>query len=227
MRDPKGTPSRREFCAAAGAGLLVLGLPACDPGDPRLGVGGIDQTGGGGGTGGNGGSGGGTGGNGGSGGGTGGNGNGNGGTADMAQPAPGGDMAGQPPPDMAGQPSPDMAQGQTCNTSMVNAGAASSYTVGGTPKYFSKAKAFVLRDAGGLFAVSAVCTHDGCTNQYQNGQFVCPCHFATFALDGTKPTSPAPSGTSGYLKHHALCIDASGTVWVNPTKGSADMNTRY
>jgi Rieske Fe-S protein len=214
MRDHTTRPSRRDFCAAAGAGLLALSLPACDPGDPRLGVGGIDQTGGGG-TGGNG-----TGGSGNSG--SGGSGDGSGGAQDMAsQPAR--DMAGQPPADLAGQSAPDLAQAPMCATTMVNAGASSSYTVGGTPKYFSSAKAFVVRDAGGLYAVSGICTHSGCTNIYQSGKFVCPCHNATFDLNGAHPTFPAPSGT---LKHFVLCVDGSGAVWIDPKK-TVDPSTRY
>jgi Rieske Fe-S protein len=220
MRHPRKTnPSRRSFCVTAGAGLgaglLLAGLPGCDPGlDQRIGEGSLDSTGNG--TGGNGGGGGGNaGGGGGGGGGSAGGGGGGGGAADMA---------GQPPGDMAGQPPGDMAKSQSCTPLTTSAGNASSYTVGGTPKMFGSGSKefFVVRDAGGLFAVSAICTHSGCTNVVSGGQFYCPCHGATFSFDGSNPTSPAHSA----LKHYAMCVDASGAVTVNASM-SVPSATRY
>jgi Rieske Fe-S protein len=122
-------------------------------------------------------------------------------------------MAGHPPGDMASQAPGDMATSQSCSALPTSAGAASSYTVGGTPKMFGSGSKefFVVRDAGGLYAVSAICTHSGCTNQVSGSQFFCPCHGATFALDGSKPTSPAHTA----LKHYAMCVDAAGSVTVN------------
>ncbi len=117
-----------------------------------------------------------------------------------------------------------MAMPSTCSPGTINAGAASGYTVGGTPKYFTSGSSelFVVRDSGGLFAVSAICTHSGCTNQVSGGKFYCPCHGATFAFDGSNPTSPAHSA----LKHYAMCVDASGNVTVDP-KTSVSTTIRY
>jgi Rieske Fe-S protein len=122
-----------------------------------------------------------------------------------------------------GTASPDMAH-PSCTAGTINAGAASSYTVGGTPKYLKSgsSEVFVLRDASGLFAVSALCTHSGCTVEVQSSEYYCPCHGATFAFDGSKPTSPAHSA----LAHYAMCIDASGNATVNP-KMSVPATTRY
>lgn len=52
----------------------------------------------------------------------------------------------------------------------------------------------VIRDAGGgLKALSAVCTHAGCTVGYENGQIACPCHGATYdAQTGAVTSGPAP-----------------------------------
>jgi Rieske Fe-S protein len=198
----------------AGAGLVLAGLPACDPGaGERIGEGSLDSTGNTGGNGGHAGGGGGgggsAGGGGGGGGSAGGGGGGGGGATDV-------DMAGAPPGDMA------MAQG--CTALPTTAGNASNYTVGGTPKMFGSGSKefFVVRDAGGLFAVSAICTHSGCTNQVSGGKFYCPCHGATFAFDGSNPTSPAHSA----LKHYAMCVDATGNVTVN-TSTSVPVTTRY
>jgi thiosulfate dehydrogenase [quinone] large subunit len=54
----------------------------------------------------------------------------------------------------------------------------------------------VIRQQGGeLTAMSAVCTHAGCTVAYQNGQIVCPCHGATYdPHSGAVTGGPAPQG---------------------------------
>jgi nitrite reductase/ring-hydroxylating ferredoxin subunit len=45
---------------------------------------------------------------------------------------------------------------------------------------------FVVNDAGRLSAISGVCTHQGCLLQHNQaeGKLDCPCHRASFALDG-------------------------------------------
>ena len=217
----KASPSRRHFCIATGAGLLLASLPACDPGaGERIGEGALDDTSnnGGGGGGGGGHAGGGGGGGGGS---AGGGGGGGGGSAGGGGGGGGGGIGGSS--DMAGAP-PDMATGG-CTALPTAAGNASNYTVGGTPKMFGSGSKefFVVRDSGGLYAVSAICTHSGCTNQYQGTSgFYCPCHGATFDLNGGSPTSPAHSA----LKHYAMCVDASGNVTVN-TSTSVSATLRY
>ncbi|HEY2749190.1 MAG TPA: Rieske 2Fe-2S domain-containing protein [Polyangia bacterium] len=208
-------PSRRQFCAVTGAGLaagmVLVGLPGCDPGTgERIGEGSLDNEGGG--TGGNGGGNGGGGGGGSAGGGGGGGGNAGGG---------GGGGSGVGSQDMANEAT-DMAHA-ACTTGSLSAGASSSYTVGGTPKYFSgSTDLFVLRDAGGLMAVSAICTHSGCTLVVKSSEYYCDCHGATFAFDGSKPTSPAHTA----LKHYAMCVDASGNVTVDP-KTTVPSTNRY
>ena len=56
------------------------------------------------------------------------------------------------------------------------------------------------RDTGGLYAMSAVCTHAGCTVQFEPSsmQFICPCHGGTYSAKtgqvlGGPPPSPLPS----------------------------------
>ena len=60
------------------------------------------------------------------------------------------------------------------------------------------ARVIVGRDAGGLFAVSAVCTHQGYDLSVQNQQIVClnepvESHGTVFDRDGRVLTGPAPS----------------------------------
>ena len=53
---------------------------------------------------------------------------------------------------------------------------------------------FVERTDGQLRAVSGICTHQGCRLAYaaRSDWLVCPCHGATFALDGTVLTHKLP-----------------------------------
>jgi nitrite reductase/ring-hydroxylating ferredoxin subunit len=52
-------------------------------------------------------------------------------------------------------------------------------------------KAWVLRDEGGLYALSAICTHLGCTVGETETGFECPCHGSRFNLKGTILQGPA------------------------------------
>jgi cytochrome b6-f complex iron-sulfur subunit len=53
---------------------------------------------------------------------------------------------------------------------------------------------FVVREAQGFFALSAVCTHLGCLTAWKPelGIIACPCHGSKFKPDGTKIAGPAP-----------------------------------
>ncbi|MBU4213780.1 MAG: Rieske (2Fe-2S) protein [Actinobacteria bacterium] len=44
---------------------------------------------------------------------------------------------------------------------------------------------------GTVTAVSAVCTHQGCTVAAGTGTLTCPCHGSVFALDGSVTNGPA------------------------------------
>jgi nitrite reductase/ring-hydroxylating ferredoxin subunit len=115
-------------------------------------------------------------------------------------------------PDFATAP-PDLAQATSCGSGTLNAGSVSSYAVGTTKRFTDNINydLHVCRDAGGLFAVDSTCTHAGCAVTQQSTKWYCPCHGATFALDGTQPTAPATSP----LPCYAVCVDASGNVWVD------------
>lgn len=55
-------------------------------------------------------------------------------------------------------------------------------------------KVFVVREAAGFYAMSAVCTHLGCLTQYEReqGRILCPCHGSRFSPDGRVTQGPAP-----------------------------------
>jgi thiosulfate dehydrogenase [quinone] large subunit len=72
----------------------------------------------------------------------------------------------------------------------------------------------VIRDSGGgLNALSAVCTHAGCTVGYQNGQIACPCHGATYdAQTGAVTSGPAPQSLAA-----KRVVEHQGQIYAVPS----------
>lgn len=62
----------------------------------------------------------------------------------------------------------------------------------GTETLFEKENFFLFRDAEGLYAISATCTHLGCTVARSGGRFECPCHGSKFSATGAVEAGPAP-----------------------------------
>ena len=106
------------------------------------------------------------------------------------------------PPDSTGS-------GAACGTSATDVGAPSTFTAN-KPVYFSTGNFFVVRDSGGLYALTARCTHEGATTVVQTSDFYCPRHGAMFNFNGDVTRGPAVSP----LVHYAMCILANGHVGV-------------
>jgi cytochrome b6-f complex iron-sulfur subunit len=51
---------------------------------------------------------------------------------------------------------------------------------------------FVVRAVDDFHVISAICTHLGCTVQWRDSEFDCPCHGSRFAPDGQVLSGPAP-----------------------------------
>lgn len=68
----------------------------------------------------------------------------------------------------------------------------------------------VTQPARGVFtAMSAVCTHAGCTvNKIVDGVIVCPCHGSKFNLDGSVAEGPATRP----LKGRAVAVEGDSIV---------------
>jgi Rieske Fe-S protein len=84
----------------------------------------------------------------------------------------------------------------------------------------------VARDANGVYAMSAVCTHAGCLlddgSQTIAAGLSCPCHGSTF--DGSGDVTRGPAGTP--LQHYAVTIASDGTITVDGSQPvSADIRT--
>jgi Rieske Fe-S protein len=71
----------------------------------------------------------------------------------------------------------------------------------------------VGRDANGLYAMTMVCTHQGCTLNQPTaaGQLTCPCHGSRFDRNGAVVNGPATQP----LEHYGVEIDAAGNVIVH------------
>ena len=58
--------------------------------------------------------------------------------------------------------------------------------------FLAEKRVFVFRDNGGFRALSAVCTHLGCTVRQEKKGFFCPCHGSVFDANGFVLSGPAP-----------------------------------
>jgi Rieske Fe-S protein len=94
---------------------------------------------------------------------------------------------------------------------LLNAGPASSFAVGDA-RFYACSQLFVCRDAGGIYAMTAICTHQGCDVNFVPGQqqFQCPCHGSTFDFNGNVLIDPATAP----LPHIQADLDGNGDVIV-------------
>jgi Rieske Fe-S protein len=71
------------------------------------------------------------------------------------------------------------------------------------------------RDAGGLYAMSLICTHQGCDMSSQGSVsaqgITCFCHGSTFDVNGNPIAGPARSP----LQHFAVTVDAAGAITID------------
>jgi cytochrome b6-f complex iron-sulfur subunit len=75
----------------------------------------------------------------------------------------------------------------------------------------AEGRAFIGRDASGLFAVIATCTHLGCLVRARDKSFECPCHGSRFDAAGTVTQGPAQRP----LRRAALALDDEGRLVLN------------
>lgn len=83
-----------------------------------------------------------------------------------------------------------------------------------------QAKAWLIRDKRGLYAISGECTHLGCRIQHKDDNlFECPCHGSRFDLNGGVKAGPANSPLRHFEVSQTpdgkLVIDTQVTVPVN------------
>jgi len=98
-------------------------------------------------------------------------------------------------------------------TGALDVGAPSTFMVN-VPVYFATGFVFVVRDANGLYALTARCPHQGFTTRVQGNDFFCPRHGSLFTFDGAVVTGPATAP----LVHYAMCTLDGGHVGVITTQ---------
>ena len=85
--------------------------------------------------------------------------------------------------------------------------------------------AAIGRDAGGLYAMTLTCTHQGCdigeTGTVSTSGLQCGCHGSTFDANGNVTGGPAQMP----LAHFAVSVDESGNVTVHGGQ-EVDSSTR-
>ncbi len=81
--------------------------------------------------------------------------------------------------------------------------------------FFEDKKLFIINREGAFQAISAVCTHLGCTVEIApENQFHCPCHGSKFGEHGNVIAGPAPRP----LPHFELSLSRDGYLVVDMKK---------
>ena len=97
---------------------------------------------------------------------------------------------------------------------VVSAGSASALAVGEL-KAVPGAAAAIGRDGGGVYALTLVCTHQGCDMSTEgtvsSSGIFCACHGSRFDVDGNVLQGPASSP----LQHYQVTADAQGNLTID------------
>jgi cytochrome b6-f complex iron-sulfur subunit len=84
------------------------------------------------------------------------------------------------------------------------------------PTFLPNLRVFLFREDKRFRAVSAVCTHLGCTVNLVGKGFHCPCHGSVFTQDGAVVSGPAPAPLTWFeltlSRDGRLVIDTSQPI---------------
>jgi cytochrome b6-f complex iron-sulfur subunit len=97
------------------------------------------------------------------------------------------------------------------------AGFPEEFSVGSVDERFKeKYGVWLVRIEEGIYALSTVCTHLGCTPNWlsNEGKFKCPCHGSGFYMTGINFEGPAPRP----LERYRVVLGEDGQVLVDKTK---------
>jgi nitrite reductase/ring-hydroxylating ferredoxin subunit len=84
------------------------------------------------------------------------------------------------------------------------------------------ANAVLGRDAGGLYAMTSVCTHNGCGVSVVGTALACPCHGSRFDANGAVTHAPATRP----LQHLQVDLATDGTITIQASiPVAADVRT--
>jgi len=105
------------------------------------------------------------------------------------------------------------------------AGKPEDYQIGEVSTRFKEAqRVWMIRNADGIYALIAICTHLGCTPIWHptEERFKCPCHGSNFLIDGTNVAGPAPVP----LFRTAISLDLAGEIVVDKSQRENQVGKR-
>ena len=97
------------------------------------------------------------------------------------------------------------------------AGYPDDYTIGEVDtKWKNKFGVWIIRNDEGIYALSTVCTHLGCTPNWliSSKKFKCPCHGSGFKMTGINFEGPAPRP----LERYRIVLADSGEIIIDKTQ---------
>jgi cytochrome b6-f complex iron-sulfur subunit len=100
---------------------------------------------------------------------------------------------------------------------VIDLGPVSAFKSQGVTDRTKDTNAYIAHTANGLIALVAICTHEGCKPNYDSSSkdFVCRCHGAGFAIDGTPTARPARTPLARFVlsvKGSRLLMDTKNYV---------------
>lgn len=98
--------------------------------------------------------------------------------------------------------------------SAFKAGYPEDYVIGEvSEKYKDEYRVWIVREADGFYALSAICTHLGCTPRWLSAEdkFKCPCHGSGFRRTGINFEGPAPRP----LERLKISLSGDGQILVD------------
>ncbi len=116
-------------------------------------------------------------------------------------------------------PKPGIMPGRSA---AIKIGAAGEFPVSSQPVPIGGRNLFILHQADGFCAISAVCTHLGCVVAPSATGFDCPCHGSKFSEDGSLIQGPAGSPLAWFEMSQA----PDGQLVVH-TNRSVKVGTRF
>lgn len=97
------------------------------------------------------------------------------------------------------------------------AGRPEEYVIGDVSEKFKESeRVWLVREKNGMYALSAICTHLGCTPRWLSTEvkFKCPCHGSGFKKSGVNFEGPAPRP----LERVKIALDPEGFILIDKSK---------
>lgn len=100
--------------------------------------------------------------------------------------------------------------------SRFRAGKPAEYAIGVDERFKDTQSVWIVRGPSGIYALSTVCTHLGCTPNWlpNESKFKCPCHGSGYRVSGLNFEGPAPRP----LERFAVAVDETGQLLIDKSK---------